>query len=116
MKLFLALLAPLTTLAATAGPGTCEKLSALAVAEGKVLAAQEVPAGAFQPPTGRGGAAQAAAYKSLPAFCRVSLQLAPSNDSDIRVEVWLPEANWPTRIVASRIEQGKVVRTRPLCP
>src|SRR6202030_1510363 len=30
----------------------------------------------------------------LPAFCRVTATLKPSNDSDIRIEVWLPATNW----------------------
>ncbi len=39
-------------------------------------------------------AAAAAAFKALPAFCRVQLTLTPSGDSDIRSEVWLPLAGW----------------------
>ena len=31
----------------------------------------------------------------LPAFCRVAASLTPSSDSDIRIEVWLPDTgNW----------------------
>jgi feruloyl esterase len=30
----------------------------------------------------------------LPAFCRVEATLTPSSDSDIKIEVWLPTANW----------------------
>jgi feruloyl esterase len=30
----------------------------------------------------------------LPEFCRVAVTLAPSSDSDIKVEVWLPAAGW----------------------
>jgi len=30
----------------------------------------------------------------LPAFCRVAATLTPSADSDIKIEVWLPTANW----------------------
>nr|WP_246302098.1 tannase/feruloyl esterase family alpha/beta hydrolase [Granulicella arctica] len=29
--------------------------------------------------------------KSLPPFCRVTAQLTPTSDSDIRIELWLPE-------------------------
>ncbi len=47
-------------------------------------------AGAFTP---EGGNAVAA----LPAFCRVRLVLRPSADSEIRSEVWLPEA-WNGRL------------------
>jgi feruloyl esterase len=51
-----------------------------------------VAAGAFSMPGGRGDAS--AAYKDLPAFCRVAATLKPSADSDIKVEVWLPTAAW----------------------
>ena len=37
-------------------------------------------------------------YKSLPAFCRLAIQAAPSADSDIRLEVWLPADNWNGRL------------------
>src|ERR1700694_2627472 len=30
----------------------------------------------------------------LPAFCRVAASLKPTSDSDIRIEVWLPESGW----------------------
>ena len=35
-----------------------------------------------------------AVYAGLPAFCRVSATLTPSDDSDIKVEVWLPAEGW----------------------
>ena len=34
------------------------------------------------------------AYANLPAFCRVAATLKPSSDSEIKIEVWLPAANW----------------------
>ena len=30
----------------------------------------------------------------MPAFCRVAATLAPSKDSDIKIEVWMPAAGW----------------------
>jgi feruloyl esterase len=32
--------------------------------------------------------------KDLPEFCRIRATLKPSNDSDIKMEVWLPSQNW----------------------
>ena len=32
--------------------------------------------------------------RALPAFCRVAATLKPSSDSDIKIEVWLPAADW----------------------
>ena len=48
---------------------------------------------------GRGGARgggrgnQPSPYAMLPAFCRVAATLTPSSDSDIRIEVWLPDSS-----------------------
>ena len=39
-----------------------------------------------------------AAFKTLPAFCRVTMRLTPSNDSDIRAEVWLPQSGWNRKL------------------
>ena len=69
----------------------CASLASLKV-DGKVTSATLVPAGTFQQPAGPGlppGVA-GAAYKDLPDFCRVQATLTPTQDSDIKVEVWLP--------------------------
>lgn len=80
--------APTTTAA------TCESLQALSLPNTTIILAQSVAAGAFSsPPTGRGGA-QTEPFKQLPAFCRVAATLRPSTDSDIRIEAWMPLANW----------------------
>ena len=42
---------------------------------------------------GRGGGS-GAAYKNLPAFCRVAADIKPTDDSDIKVEVWMPASGW----------------------
>src|SRR5439155_4168181 len=34
------------------------------------------------------------AFRSLPAYCLVTAALKPSNDSDIRIEVWMPASGW----------------------
>jgi feruloyl esterase len=71
----------------------CERLSrSLSLPHTTVLLAQVVAAGALVPPGGGTAAARAAA--SLPAFCRVALKIAPSSDSDIRSEIWLPVLGW----------------------
>ena len=67
----------------------CARLAAsLKLPNTTVTAAQPVAAGQFKAPGG--GASQAMA--TLPAFCRVSLTIKPSSDSDIKSEVWLPMA------------------------
>ena len=99
----IALLAPVTLAALSAGataPIACESLAQLSVTNGRVLSAESMPAGAFTPPTTTNASA-AAAFKTIPAFCRVTLTLTPSSDSDIRVEVWLPQAGWNRKLQAS---------------
>ena len=71
----------------------CERLSrSLSLPSTTVLRAEVVAGGTFAPAGGGPAAARVAA--SLPAFCRVELKIAPSSDSDIRSEIWLPVANW----------------------
>jgi feruloyl esterase len=78
-----------------ADAATCESLQSLAVPHATIDSAGLITAASgFDPLAGRGGAAQREAFKKLPAFCRVTATLKPSNDSDIKVEVWLPVSNW----------------------
>src|SRR3989441_1048590 len=74
---------------------SCEGLAKVELPNTKITSAQIVAAGAFVQPggVGRGGNA-ANPFASLPAFCRVTATLTPSNDSDIKTEVWLPASGW----------------------
>jgi feruloyl esterase len=72
----------------------CDGLAVLAFKDAKITSAQVVPAGQFSAPGGQQGAAARNPYKELPEFCRVAATLTPSSDSDIKIEVWLPTANW----------------------
>src|SRR5262249_28259127 len=38
---------------------------------------------------------------NLPAFCRVVATLAPTSDSAIKIEVWLPENSWNGRFLGT---------------
>jgi len=108
--------------ASSARAATCDSLGVFPLQNAHVTSAQLVAAGAFTPPAppvvpGREGAAGRAAaagregaagrggargagrgnqvnpYAMLPAFCRVAVTLTPSSDSDIRIEVWLPDSS-----------------------
>jgi len=59
----------------------------------KVTAASAVTDGKFIPP------GEDRAIDGLPGFCRVELTIAPSDDSDIKTEVWLPLASWNGKFV-----------------
>src|SRR5262245_29675556 len=71
---------------------TCESLG-LKLTDTTITLAQSVAAGTFAPAGGggRGGGAQ---FSDLPAFCRVAATVKPTPDSDIKIELWLPAANW----------------------
>jgi feruloyl esterase len=72
---------------APAMAATCESLAALKLPDTTITSAQPVASGAFIPP---GASAPPASVKNLPAFCRVAATIRPANDSDIKMEVWLP--------------------------
>jgi len=80
-----------------AAPLACEQLAHVTVTDGAVTSAETVAPGAFAPPGGARGNG-AAAFASLPAFCRVTLRLTPTADSDIRAEVWLPVSGWNRKL------------------
>ena len=83
-----------------AGPIGCEALAQVRLTHATVISAEAVPAGGFTPP-GPANASTAAAFNTLPAFCRVSARLTPTPDSDIRVEVWLPRSGWNRKVQAA---------------
>jgi feruloyl esterase len=90
----------LAAVAVRAGPpaaGSCEGLAALALPHTQITRAQTVPAGQFAgTPAGilAPGAPAFRPYSLLPEFCRVAATLAPSADSDIKIEVWMPASGW----------------------
>ncbi len=86
------LLSALTTYGQALKPASaCESLSSLALPNTSITLAQVVPAGAFTLP-GTGPAMPL--LSQLPTFCRVAATLTPSSDSEIKIEVWLPVADW----------------------
>src|SRR6185503_9122171 len=78
----------------------CEQLQSLKLPDTTITMATTVAAGAFQNPaapatSAQGKQAAPAAQQILPAYCRVTVTLKPSPDSDIKIEVWMPVgAGW----------------------
>src|SRR5262245_20834737 len=91
----LTLLLLATVLDRDARSARCAALAALAGPGVTFTALHSVPAGGFTPASGGGGA-----FRGLPAFCRAAATLKPSADSDITIEVWLPEDGWNDKIQA----------------
>jgi len=69
-------------------PAACDALAALKLPDVTITAATPVEAGAFRAP----GANATAPAMNTPAFCRVAATLAPTPESHIKIEVWLPPA------------------------
>lgn len=77
---------------------TCSSLTSLSLPHVTITSAAEVAQGAFTPPADSGvPPAQAQAFSTLPAYCRVTAVSRPSPDSQIALEVWMPLKNWNTR-------------------
>lgn len=95
-----------TLLAAQLGAGSpamaCRDLEDLPIENAAVTAAEPVEAGVFEPP-GRGSGAPpqaSGAAEPIPAHCRVTMQLTPTPESDIHVELWLPAEQWNGKFLA----------------
>jgi len=80
-------------------PGACDSLSTMTLANGRITSASSLPAGGFTPP-GSNATSANQAFQSVPAFCRVTATLTPTADSDIKIEVWMPLANWNQKLQA----------------
>jgi len=69
----------------------CERLkTAMNLPDMTIVSATSVPAGPWRP-AGPNGAPGNAAPIQLPAHCRVNTILKPSADSNIEMEIWLPD-------------------------
>ena len=77
-------------------PPACDALRTVSLPRVTITAAEFVAAGAAAP--GRGGRGGPAA--ALPAHCRIAATLAPSSDSHIEMELWLPTENWNGKFLA----------------
>jgi feruloyl esterase len=81
---------PLARVPETVSAAPCESLRSVLAG---VTSATPTLAGPFQPLSATGDAAARAIEIAQP-FCRVALVLRPSSDSEIHVELWLPDAGW----------------------
>ncbi len=78
----------------------CSRLQHLPLHQARVVSAETVAAGTFSRPAAKDGKADplATLFNHTPAFCRVIVHAAPSPDSSIRIEVWLPAEGWNKRL------------------
>src|SRR6266404_1642199 len=80
---------------ASAQAADCSTLASTAIPFTTITTAQLVTGGSFTPP------GSTTAITGLPEFCRVALTIAPSSDSNIRTEVWLPTTTWNGRLLGT---------------
>jgi tannase/feruloyl esterase len=73
---------------------SCESLSKLVSPTVSITLANTIDGGTFTP------LGSTTSFPNLPAFCRVTAGLKPTSDSDIRIEVWLPIADWNGKFLA----------------
>ena len=67
----------------------CEGLASLSLPYTAITAAEHIGAGMYTPPPGTSGD-----FDGLPAFCRVAATVAPTAQSEIKMEIWMPATNW----------------------
>jgi feruloyl esterase len=73
------------------GQQSCEKLASLNLPGTTITASTSIPAGPFTTPPDVSGQTQTV---DLPAFCRVAGVIAPTPDSKINFETWMPATTW----------------------
>lgn len=78
---------------AATDPVDCAGLTSLAVTKTTIAAAESVAPGAFVPPA-VGFQPFTPDWSKLPGFCRVTGSIRPTEQSDIRFELWLPTGAW----------------------
>jgi hypothetical protein len=71
-----------------AAADSCSDLANLALPNTTITTAQSVTGGSFTPP------GSTTPITGLPDFCRVAAYSAPTSDSHIQFEVWIPESHW----------------------
>src|SRR5215475_5737636 len=71
---------------------TCESLATLVLPDTTITLAKSEPAGTFTIP--KPIDFSGSPLDNLPAFCRVAGEIKPTQDSDIKFEVWMPISGW----------------------
>jgi feruloyl esterase len=72
----------------------CNAITHLAIPDSRIVTVEFITGGEFKPPQGNN-------LLALPDFCRVTVVSQPAPDSNIRIEVWLPEGSWNGRLLGT---------------
>src|SRR6202453_5340928 len=74
-------------LSSPALPVDCDGLRSAKIADTTIISTEAVPAGDLT-------TADKVTRKDMPAFCRVVASVKDAPDSDVRVELWMPNDRW----------------------
>jgi feruloyl esterase len=78
----------------------CENLTTLKLENATITSAAVIPEGPPPAMGGFGGSGRGSAPQpNIPAHCRIQLDLKPTSDSLIKMELWLPAQNWNGRFM-----------------
>lgn len=83
--------AALVSLSAHAFASRCDDLAKMEFPHTQIVKVERIENGVFQPE-------ELPAITGLPVLCRVVAAIHPVEDSNIHVEVWLPESTWNSRL------------------
>jgi feruloyl esterase len=75
----------------------CTNLQSLQLDDTTITSATDNTSGVFVVP----GSNPPSTISGLPAFCRVTANLVPTSDSNIKIEIWLPETTWNGRFLGT---------------
>src|SRR5690349_13396673 len=80
----------------------CAELKNIELERATITSAVDVAAGLFKPPgaESRQQPQSGPPPQPIPQHCRLTLVLAPTPDSHINVELWLPTENWNGKFLA----------------
>jgi Tannase and feruloyl esterase len=81
---------PLVLICLSADAMDCAAIRKLDLPHATVTSAELISDGTFQPPYGQ-------PITGLPPFCRIGITARPTSDSDIRIELWMPQSGWNSR-------------------
>jgi hypothetical protein len=72
----------------------CSNLQSLHLQDTTITSATDNTTGVFVAPG-------SSPITGLPAFCRVTATLIPTSDSNMKIEIWLPETTWNGRFLGT---------------
>src|SRR3984957_5798660 len=78
---------PFLSFLSPARAADCEALKSAKIVDTMIISAEAVPAGDLT-------TADKVTRKNMPAFCRVVASVKDAPDSDVRVELWMPNQGW----------------------